>query len=130
MLKEVLTAFIAGCLVSLVTRWIRSDLWRYLLSVAQRIWDKHPHPLYECVGGIVVPAADPTKQHIDMDDVPSLLYEKALGLARIQVAQGVPPRFDLKVRGERDLYLILAGLAGGVHVLAFYRRPRFLTTSP
>ena len=127
MLKEVLTTFIAGCLVSLLTCWIRSDLWRYSLDVVQRIWDKHPHPLYECIGGIVVPAADPNKQHIDMDDVPIHLYQKALGLARIQVAQGIPPRFDLKVPAKRDLYLFYAGQVGGIHYLTFYRRPRFLT---
>ena len=127
MFKEVLTAFIAGCLVSLLTRWIRSDLWRYSLDVAQRIWDKDPHPLYECIGGIVVPIADPDKEHMDMDDVPRHLYKKALGLARIQVAQGMPPRFDLKVLGKRDLYLIYAGQSGGIHFLTFYRRPRFLT---
>lgn len=127
MLKEFLTAFIAAWLVSLVNRWIRSDIWKYSLDVAQRIWDRHPHPLYECIGGIVVPTADPTNQHIDMDDVPGHLYEKALGLARIQVAQGIPPKFDLKVLAKRNLYLIYAGQTGGIHFLTFYRRPRFLT---
>lgn len=127
MLKEVLVTFIAGCLVSLLTRWISSDICRYWLDVAQRIWDRHPHPLYECIGGIVVPTADPSKEHIDMDDVPSHLYQRALGLARIQVAQGIAPRFDLKVLGKRELYLIYAGQSGGIHCLTFYRRPRFLT---
>ena len=52
-------------------------------------------------GEIVVLGGDPSKQHIDMDDVPKHIYEKALGLARIQATQRIPPSFDLRVVGGR-----------------------------
>ena len=125
MVDNILNTIVATCVASFLIYYLKSSgLFRYTLEVLERALSRKEFPLYECLGGIIVPMADPNRQQVDMDHVPDVLYQRALNMARTQVAQGVFPRFDLKVMEKKYLYWVHAGMEGRVHVLSFYRRPR------
>ena len=118
-----LESIITGCIASfLIYAFKSSGLFGYALDVMERMLCRQAFPLFECMGGIVVPVAgDP---QIEMDSVPDHLYDRVLGMAKIQVAQGLPLRFDLKIVDRTHVYWIHAGMDGGAHVLSFFQRPR------
>ena len=130
MFDELIQAVIAGCVASFAVYYFKtSRLFRYSLDVLERVCNRQSFPLYECIGGIVVTLDEPNKRHIDMEEVPDALYQRALKLAEMQTAWDMPPIFDLKVMGKRHTYWIHAGRESRSHVLTFFRRPRFFTSS-
>ena len=130
MVEQTVIAIIATCIASFVIYLFKSSvILRYSLDVLDRASSGKEFPLYECIGGIVVPIGQPAGQHNDMDNVPNGLYERALKMALLKAAEGMPPSFDLKVMGKRDVYWIHAGREGRVHALSFFRRPRLFALS-
>ena len=125
MFDNMLNTIIATCIASFLIYYFKSSgLFSYSLDVLERAFAKKEFPLFECLGGIVVTLSDPSRQRIDMDHVPDVLYQRALNMAQTQAAQGMIPRFDLKIIGGKYLYWVHAGVEGRAHVLTFYRRPR------
>ena len=117
---------IATCIVGLaVYYFVRSGLFRYSLDVLERKWNGYSFPWYECIGGIISPLNESSDPHIDMDDVPDFLYEKALDMTKLYGALGRQPIFDIKIVGRRYSYWIYSNRDSQVHILHFSRRPRF-----
>ena len=130
MFEQITVAVIGSCIASFTIYYFKSsDLFGYSLNVLERVLSGKEFPLYDCIGGIIVPIGDPSGQYNDMNDVPDGLYQRALKMAVVQMAAGKPPSFDLKVVGDREVYWIHAGRENEVHVLSFFRRPRLFVRS-
>ena len=130
MFEQIFVAIIASCIASFANYYFTSSgLFRYSLNVLKRLSSGMEFPLYDCIGGIIVPIGDPSGQYNDMNDVPNGLYQRALKMALVQMAAGKSPSFDLRVMGNREVYWIYAGRENEVHVLSFFRRPRLFVRS-
>ena len=130
MFEEIVVAIIASFIASFAIYNLTSSvLFRYSLDVLERALSGKEFPLYDCIGGIVVPIGEPAGQQNYMKEVPNGLYQRALNMALVQAAAGEPPSFDLKVMGKRDVFWIHAGCEGRMHVLSFFRRPRLFVRS-
>ena len=82
-----------------------------------------PHPFWESIGGIVYNLAT-NEMTPAMQDVPSELYNRAVGLAESRSIPGRLPAFDQKVLSPQWTYRMVAVQEGPAHALVFYRRPK------
>lgn len=130
MFEQIAVAIIASCIASFAIYYFTSSgLFGYSLNVLERVLSGKEFPLYDCIGGIVVPIGEPAGQQNYMKEVPNGLYQRALKMALVQAAAGKSPSFDLRVIGEREVYWIHAGRENEAHVLSFFRRPRLFARS-
>ena len=138
LLEDGLTVtIVGGILVSIVVgvskhmygrinKRILSTLSHYLGTVKRRRQGL-ACPLYECLGGIIVPLHDVDSAYFDMAAVPDWIYKAAEAAGRIYAKLGRLPDFDFKVQDGDHIYRICAEPGFSSHTLAFYRRPRLLS---
>lgn len=99
----------------------------YTVEAVRRRRQRLPFSFYECIGGIITPFHDPKSAHIDMAEVPSVLFEKALRLGEVHATLGRFPDFDFTVRGSSYIYRVCTETHHfKSHTLVFYRRPRLI----
>ena len=100
-----------------------SGVWSHFWTSLRRRREGIPYPFWEAIGGIMYNLT--TNEMVpDMQDVPSELYNRAVGLAESSSVPGMLPAFDQKVLSPRWTYRMVAVQGGKTHGLFFYRRPK------
>lgn len=100
-----------------------SDVLSHFWASLRRRREGIPYPFWESIGGIVYNLT--TNEMVpDMRDVPTELYNRAVGIAASRSIPGMLPAFDQKVLSPQWTYRMVAVRDGQTHGLFFYRRPK------
>ncbi len=120
--KEAVQAILQGSEYAMVR--VNTGLWSHFWGSIRRKQEGIPNAWWEVMGGIVynLNTKDLTLQ---MEQVPSELYQRAVYATKSLAIPGRLPQFDQKVLGTDQTYRMVAVTEWPSHVLAFYRRPKY-----
>ena len=120
--KEAVQAILQGSDYAMVRA--NSDVWSHFWASVRRKLEGIHIAWWEAIGGVTYNR--PSKELvIDLEGVPGELYERSLKILRGQAIPGKLPEIDQKVLGTRYTYRIVATSEWPVHLVVFYRRPKY-----